>query len=489
MKHSIILVILIIATNCTAQWSKFTLTSGNSDRNPVFADRYTSYNSILYKDFEFMVLERHVGVYSQICAAKIGINGVTGGIVQITSNSSLKRNPSISYGTNYASMAGSTIINGLVIWEDNQNGKWDLYASSYDTTSGWSAAYPFDTTSSNKSSVKCIGRDSCIFTVVYEKGGDIIYRQLNSKTKTVLADTNLTPAIPEICGNPRVCISYFNPQVIYVSYEKTKADTNKAIYYKKKNGTTWSNEDTIAYLGNNINNGFASNFSMGVEGVFESNRTGYYKIYHTQISPSPGTQNLAINQPLNNASYSSYKNFLYPIITKSLYGQVYTYIIKSDSTKLFISNFNDSTTLGNSLVQTRQSINNGVFYNNLIMIWVLYTKDSLGFTNIYGKKTLISLGSINKIGNDVPANYSLSQNYPNPFNQTTNIKHQITNNSFISLKVFDVAGREVITLVNENLEAGNYEIRFDTGELSSGIYFYTLTAGDYKKTRKMILLR
>ena len=45
------------------------------------------------------------------------------------------------------------------------------------------------------------------------------------------------------------------------------------------------------------------------------------------------------------------------------------------------------------------------------------------------------------------------------------------------------------TLVNENLEAGNYEIRFDTGELSSGIYFYTLTAGDYKKTRKMILLR
>ena len=89
----------------------------------------------------------------------------------------------------------------------------------------------------------------------------------------------------------------------------------------------------------------------------------------------------------------------------------------------------------------------------------------------------------------MPANYSLSQNYPNPFNQTTNIKYQITNNSFISLKVFDVAGREVITLVNENLEAGNYEIRFDTGELSSGIYFYTLTAGDYKKTRKMILLR
>ena len=101
-----------------------------------------------------------------------------------------------------------------------------------------------------------------------------------------------------------------------------------------------------------------------------------------------------------------------------------------------------------------------------------------------------------------PGKFSLKQNYPNPFNPTTKIKYTIrpplgppfakggnTDGFFITLKVFDVLGNEVATLVNEEKPAGQYEVEFNATELPSGIYFYTLNAGQFNQTRKMILLK
>ena len=90
---------------------------------------------------------------------------------------------------------------------------------------------------------------------------------------------------------------------------------------------------------------------------------------------------------------------------------------------------------------------------------------------------------------DVPKEYSLSQNYPNPFNPTTNIKYQIAKNSFVTLKVFDILGREVATLVNGQLKAGSYESHFDGNNFASGTYFYKLKAGDFTETRMLVLLK
>lgn len=96
---------------------------------------------------------------------------------------------------------------------------------------------------------------------------------------------------------------------------------------------------------------------------------------------------------------------------------------------------------------------------------------------------------VSKIGKEIPDKYYLHQNYPNPFNPNTNIKYQITNNSFVTLKVFDVNGREISTLVNEKQSAGTYEANFDASDLSSGVYFYRITAGDYEKTIRMVLVK
>jgi len=87
--------------------------------------------------------------------------------------------------------------------------------------------------------------------------------------------------------------------------------------------------------------------------------------------------------------------------------------------------------------------------------------------------------------------YSLSQNTPNPFNPSTQINYQLAANSFVTLKIYDVLGNEVATLVNEWKEAGSYNAQFTTSgkQLASGMYFYTLTAGKFTDTKKFILMK
>ena len=88
-----------------------------------------------------------------------------------------------------------------------------------------------------------------------------------------------------------------------------------------------------------------------------------------------------------------------------------------------------------------------------------------------------------------PLNYRLEQNYPNPFNPVTMINFQLPANEFVSLKVYDINGREVSALVNEYKSRGKYEIEFHPSNLASGIYYYSLRAGNFFKTRKMLFLK
>jgi hypothetical protein len=97
--------------------------------------------------------------------------------------------------------------------------------------------------------------------------------------------------------------------------------------------------------------------------------------------------------------------------------------------------------------------------------------------------------SVRKISEFVPATYELKQNYPNPFNPTTNIKYQIKENKLVILKIFDILGKEVETLVNEKQSPGIYEITFDGNKLPSGIYFYRMQSEDFSETKKMILIK
>jgi hypothetical protein len=109
---------------------------------------------------------------------------------------------------------------------------------------------------------------------------------------------------------------------------------------------------------------------------------------------------------------------------------------------------------------------------------------------------------VNQIGGEIPATYSLHQNYPNPFNPITKIKFDIAPLSrsknlrgggvggvLTSLKIYDILGKEIQTLVNEQLQPGSYEVTFDGSNFSSGVYFYKLTAGDLAQTKSMLLIK
>ncbi|MBC8042101.1 MAG: T9SS type A sorting domain-containing protein [Rhizobacter sp.] len=88
-----------------------------------------------------------------------------------------------------------------------------------------------------------------------------------------------------------------------------------------------------------------------------------------------------------------------------------------------------------------------------------------------------------------PRGFALKQNYPNPFNPSTTIAYTLANAEQVSLKVYDVLGREVATLVNSKQSAGNYRLPFNASRLASGVYFYRLTAGAQSTVKKMMLLK
>jgi hypothetical protein len=97
-----------------------------------------------------------------------------------------------------------------------------------------------------------------------------------------------------------------------------------------------------------------------------------------------------------------------------------------------------------------------------------------------------SVGTVNNI---IPGEYKLSQNYPNPFNPTTKIEFALPKNGFVSIKIYDVLGREVKNLVNETKAAGYYSVDFNATDLSSGVYFYKLESNGFSDIKRMMLIK
>ena len=90
---------------------------------------------------------------------------------------------------------------------------------------------------------------------------------------------------------------------------------------------------------------------------------------------------------------------------------------------------------------------------------------------------------------NIPLEFSLEQNYPNPFNPNTIISFSILERANVNLKVYDILGNEIVTLINEETEAGSYNINFNANVLPTGVYFYQLVSNEYVETKKMLLIK
>lgn len=156
-------------------------------------------------------------------------------------------------------------------------------------------------------------------------------------------------------------------------------------------------------------------------------------------------------------------------------------IIKYDGTNW--EYWNGSDTVGVSGYPYRV-----VFLDDSSNVWT----GSNGLVEFTGNSFLrYNLSIIAGIDNNenIPGTYFISQNYPNPFNPSTEIEYQIPKESFVVIKIYDSIGREVRTLVNKDKPAGNYRVTFNATSLSSGVYFYRITAGSYTSVKKMILMK
>jgi hypothetical protein len=162
--------------------------------------------------------------------------------------------------------------------------------------------------------------------------------------------------------------------------------------------------------------------------------------------------------------------------------------IKSDSTFAWSPNIKSlASSLYNPSYHRFVPAKNG---DGAIVAWETSIGVGANGVGIYGTKiNLNGTLSISQISAEIPETFLLKQNYPNPFNPVTNLGFGISDVGFVSLKVYDLQGREVSSLVNEQLQPGSYKVEFDGSNFTSGIYFYRLITDGFIETKKMILAK
>ena len=135
---------------------------------------------------------------------------------------------------------------------------------------------------------------------------------------------------------------------------------------------------------------------------------------------------------------------------------------------------------------TTSEITNYQFFNDLSDIYgsvkLQYRLKQIDFNGVFSFSDVVEVEF-------EPENYSLAQNYPNPFNPSTSISFTLTKSTFVRLKIFNILGNEVTTLLNQVMPGGRHEIKFDANNLPSGVYLYTISAGDFVDTKKMLLMK
>jgi len=201
-----------------------------------------------------------------------------------------------------------------------------------------------------------------------------------------------------------------------------------------------------------------------------------FQVY--EVKPD-GSQKL-----INRINYTDRNYSANSVRTKNFEGQAHSHIFKAGNRiRVIVTNLDtspDDAWFLSTNPFVLPVLNNGSNY-------IALNNKSYIDLPVYGNVSQFEVADVKE---NVPLKFSLEQNYPNPFNPVTGIKFTIPSNGlYTELKVYDITGREVKTLITQLLEAGNYSITFDGGNFSSGIYFYSLKAGNYFDTKKMILVK
>jgi hypothetical protein len=184
------------------------------------------------------------------------------------------------------------------------------------------------------------------------------------------------------------------------------------------------------------------------------------------------------------------------LVNDAAYGDITGYISVPPANYTLDLTLSDGTTLVQSYVADLRTLGGGsavVFASGFLNPSANQNGEAFGIFFALSDGTVgqfpEGVASVENISGVTPSNYSLEQNFPNPFNPSTTINFTIPNSDFVTLKVFNILGSEVATLVNENLSSGTYKFNFDALNLASGVYLYELKAGNFREIKKMNLIK
>ncbi|MGB5530577.1 MAG: T9SS type A sorting domain-containing protein [Ignavibacteriaceae bacterium] len=310
--------------------------------------------------------------------------------------------------------------------------------------------------------------------------------------------TNLSNSQSLHSTGTQIANSGFN---LYCSWLESTSSTESDIYFSKSTdgGNIWSDPVNLtndASFQNEVYmilNGNSELYIAYVDG------TSLSDIYLIKSTDSGQTWSVPVNMTNNpgkssNPCISIFDNYLYFIWsdnshTSPLFDSSDVFFKwSSDNGSTWQDSLNLSDNSSNSLRPRICYDLNGPLPAPWLDITVFWYDFAEGNSEIFAKNGNHNIVTTEQFC-EVPFSFSLEQNYPNPFNPSTKIKFTISDFGFVILKVFDVLGNEVATLVNEEKSAGEYEVEFNRKNLPSGIYFYRIQSGSFVDTKKMILLK
>lgn len=401
------------------------------------------------------------------------------GSIRLTNNVFLSEAPSVAVSGNFVN----------VVWFDHRDGNTEIYYKrSTDAGVNWGA----DTRMTNNTaqsyfpSIAVSNNNVHIVWEDYRDGNVEIYYKYSSDGGQIWGtDTRLTNDTSS-SEHPSISLSDLNVHVVW--YDNRNG--NSEIYYKRSTngGISWgadtrltNNTDisihpTIASSGSNVHVGW------------QEYRDGNPEIY-TKRSTDGGVNWASDTRLTNNSAFSYYPSFA---VSGNLVHAVWQDLRDGNWEIYYKSSLNSGVNWGTDIRLTNNiadSYSPSVAISGFI-VHAVWNDNRDANNEIYYKRD--PTGNPTEIINtnlEIPITFSLKQNYPNPFNPSTIISFQLPVNSQVSLKVFDVMGREVQTIVNDRLQAGTYESTFDGSGLNSGVYIYKLMTDGFTKSKRMLLVK
>jgi len=380
--------------------------------------------------------------------------------------------------------------NAHVVWYDTYQGNPEIYyRRSTNGGANWLSEIRLSNNSfdSYRPSVSVSG--SLVHVVWYDNrdGNDeIYYKRSTNSGATWGAETRLTSDISYSIV-PSVTSS---GNYVHVVWKEGRNGSGFEIYYKRSTdgGASWGPDTRLTNDPGTTESPSISVAGMNVSVVWHDTRDGNNEIYH-KSSSNGGTSWGADTRLTNNSSDQFYPS----VSNQSPILHVVWYDYRHNNFEIYYKRSTNSGTSWENDVRLTNEQAESRFPSVSAAgssVHVVWTDSRHGHDEIYYKRNPTgNFVGIENISSEIPNGFSLEQNYPNPFNPVTNINFSIPKSGFVKLVVYDIMGKIAAELVNGNYSAGTYKVDFDASQLSSGTYFYKITAGEFTSVKKMTLVK